>query len=92
MDKQLKKKVEQKLTQLIEGILSGINAAASTGSRKKIKEAGKMVARKFVKVLEANKKSVSSGNKKEPAKKSAKNYVMPKRASNGKFLKKNKKK
>lgn len=91
MNKQLKKKVEQKLVRSMEGILSGIHAAASEVTRKKIKEAGKIVARKFVKAMEADKKLSNGKQDKIAAKKDSNvKYEMPKRAANGKFMKKKK--
>jgi len=90
MDKQLKKKLEQKLVHSMEGILSGINATASAGTKKKIKEAGKMVAKKFLKTVQANKKVLTGKENHVPAKKAAKKPVMPKRDANGKFAKKKK--
>lgn len=91
MDKQLKKKVEQKLVHSMEGILSGIHVSASKVTRKKIKEAGKLVARKFMKAMNADKKLSNGKQDRVTAKKDTKiKYVMPKRDANGKFIKKKK--
>ena len=88
MDKKLKKKVEAQLVAAMEGILSKINAKASAGLKKKVREAGKSVAKKFVKSISTGKNS--NGIKKEasPVKKPFKKPVMPKRDANGKFTKK----
>ncbi len=88
MDKKLKKKVETQLVSAMEGILSRINPTASNNSKKKIREAGKAVAKKFVKAVEASKKSTTAKKEKSPAKKAFKKPVMPKRDANGKFTKK----
>jgi hypothetical protein len=85
MDKKLKKKVELQLVAAMEGVLSGINRLASDSSKKKVKEAGKMVAKKFAKTVYNNNGSLPP--KKKIAKKPFKKPVMPKRASNGKFIK-----
>ncbi len=90
MNKQLKKKVELKLVHSMEGILSGINSTASAGTKKKVKQAGKMVAKKFLKIMEANKMVLNGKLNHLPVKKSSKKQVMPKRDSNGKFAKKKK--
>ena len=91
MDKQLKKKVEQKLIHSMESILSGFNVSASEKTRKKIKEACKMVAKKFLKAIES-KKALQNGKATQAKAKQfvKKKYVMPKRDKNGKFLKKKK--
>jgi hypothetical protein len=88
MDKKLKKKIETQLVSAMEGVLSRINATASGNSKKKIKEAGKIVAKKFVKAMEGNKTSSLVGKSKAPAKKPFQKPVMPKRDANGKFTKK----
>ncbi len=88
MDKKLRKKVETQLASAMEGILSRINVTASGNSKKKIKEAGKAVAKKFVKAVEATKKSTTTKRDKSPTKKPFRKPVMPKRDANGKFTKK----
>ena len=91
MNKQLKKNVERKLVASMEGILSGINTKASAGTKKKIKEAGKMVAKKFLKVIESNKIVLNGKQNHTGTKKSVHvPYQMPKRDANGKFIKKKK--
>jgi hypothetical protein len=86
MDKKLKKKVENQLVSAMAGVLSKIHSAASEHSKKKVKEAGKAVAKKFVKAMEAGKNSVAVKSK--AVKKTFKKPAMPKRDSNGKFTKK----
>jgi hypothetical protein len=85
MDKKLKKKIESQLVTAIEGILSKINSKAAINSKKKINEAGKAVAKKFVKAIDTGKKSTPDI---KPTKKPFKKPVMPKRDANGKFTKK----
>ena len=91
MDKQLRKKVEQKLAQSMEQVLSGINGAASDISKKKIKEASRMVAKKFMKSVASDKMHLNGKPNVTAAKKSTPvKYEMPKRDKNGKFVKKKK--
>jgi len=91
MNKQLKKNVERKLVDSMEGILTGINAKASVETKKKIKEAGKMVAKKFLKVIDNNKIVLNGKQNHTGTKKVAQvPYQMPKRDAHGKFIKKKK--
>lgn len=92
MDKKFKKKVETQLVIAIEGILSRINTSASASAKKKIKEAGKMIAKKFAREVSTTQKKnakavvVRNTAKKKPVNKAA----APKRDRNGRFEKKKK--
>ncbi len=96
MDKKLRKKIESQLVITMQGILSRIHPPASADAKKKIKEAGKMVAKKFAKSFDAleNKKLLAKGGKKKSKK--VKNKKVVKRSSrksqkrdrNGRFQKK----
>jgi hypothetical protein len=89
MNKQLKKKVEQKLIQSMEAVLSEINTIASSRVKKKIKEAGKMVAKKFLKTISDSGVTVASKNG-GVKKKSKKGIRKPGRDASGKFSRKKK--
>ena len=92
MDKKLRKKIETQLVMTMEGVLSRIHSGAFSDSKKKIKEAGKMVAKKFAKSVAAFEKE-----KAKPAKKAAKKITKKKspagkqqRDSHGRFRPKKK--
>jgi len=54
MNKQLKKKIEQELMDTMTQVLTAFDSSASLKTKKKVKEAGKMVAKKFLKAMVPN--------------------------------------
>jgi len=92
MDKKLKKKVETQLVITMQGILSRINNAATENSKKKIREAGKMVARRFAKAVATFQKEHEKAGilKSKAAKKKNVKKNVPVRNAKGRFQRKKK--
>jgi hypothetical protein len=72
MEKKLIKELQTQLEVSMHDVLSRINPEASLACNKKVKEAGKMVTKKFVKTIEVNEKKIrksieleSTGKKKK---------------------------
>jgi len=87
MDKKLKKKVETQLVTAMQEVLTRIHAGASGDIKKKIKEAGKMVAKKFAKAISffEGKKSSKVVTKKTVGKNGTNGIAKPERGMNGRF-------